>query len=258
MIVHYLIAANVCCGAAAEAGNELAWAMDAERAPTGFAAHSSGRPLQLSGEIAFGPAERGGGLIMDGRTTELVVAARADDVRGDLPARAFSVGAWVSIDMPLRWGGIVGCVRDDAEIEKGWVLGYDERRFTFGLSTISADDGDGRLTYVDAGNRGYEVGRWHHVVATYDGTVARLYVDGTLAGTSTEQSGDVLYDLDMPVVIGAYRDTNENHRHDGRVLEVELHGRALSADEVGAWYANRHELNALKPWRFRSAPVRSI
>ncbi|MHC5028961.1 MAG: metallophosphoesterase, partial [Planctomycetota bacterium] len=170
------------------------------------------------------------------------------DVRGDLPARAFSVGAWVSIDMPLRWGGIVGCVRDDAEIEKGWVLGYDERRFTFGLSTIGADDGDGRLTYVDAGNRGYEVGRWHHVVATYDGTVSRLYVDGTLAGTSTEQSGDVLYDLDMPVVIGAYRDTNENHRHDGRVLEVELHGRALSADEVGAWYANRHELHEMKPW----------
>ena len=30
-------------------------------------------------------------------------------------------------------------------IEKGWVLGYDNRHFTFGLSTVDTDDGDGMM-----------------------------------------------------------------------------------------------------------------
>jgi len=60
----------------------------------------------------------------------------------DLPARALSIEAWVSLDAGLAWGGIAGYFQDNGSFEKGWLLGYDETHFSFAVSA------SGRLTYL--------------------------------------------------------------------------------------------------------------
>lgn len=191
----------------------------------------------------FGPAEFGGGLLLNGP---------GDTWQGDptaaefLVGGAFTVTAWVSLEAGRRWGGIVGRLEDNGGFEQGWLLGYDDERFTIGISSVGADDGDGRLTYLQ-GRTPFQRGRWHHVAAVYDGTTIRLFVDGTLDGESKEQQGAVLHaDFGRPV-LGAYRDKDEHYPLDGRLGRVTIQPRALTpaalAQEArgGGWHD-------LAPW----------
>jgi len=245
-----LLAICVLCGpmpASGAAPPDRAWRLEPETKQSGFRVSRAGWPARLLGEARFGAASRGGGLVFDGATNELVVLDRLGERVADLPRRELTVGAWVSIDTPRQWGGIVGALQDNGGYEKGWVLGYDNEPFTFGLSTRGADDGDGSMTYMGA-DRPFTIGKWHHVVATYDGSACRLYVDGTPVGASADQSGEILYDPDSPLVIGAYRDRNERFRHDGRIREVGLLARALTPEQVASWHAERSGLSDLEPW----------
>jgi len=194
-------------------------------------------------EAIFAEADFGYGLVCSSKTMPMTIASKES-----LPTKEFTVSAWVSIEEPQVWGGIIGCVQDDADVEYGWVLGYNETQFTFGLSTVGADDGDGRMTYLDSANQKYEFGTWHHVVATYDGKLLRLYVDGILSNETSEQSGNILYSDSSPFVLGAYVDGNENNPLDGRLLMVALHRKAVTQIEVARMYESRKELSALPSW----------
>ncbi len=223
------------------------WRFDGHYAREGFATERGTPRARRDGEHVFSPTEFGGGVVLDDGESEFVVFDDLTKAKLFVPKKALSVEAWVSIDKPTRWGGIVSCVQDNGGYEKGWVLGYDERAFTFAVSTEGADDGDGLLTYV-TGEGAYEIGRWHHVVGTFDGATTRLYVDGELAGESEVQSGRILYDDSSPMVIGAYRDSNERHVLDGRIREVSLGATALDAEAVRARYRKGADRASLAPW----------
>ncbi len=194
-------------------------------------------------DAIFAEADFGYGLVSNSKVMPIAIGSK-----DKLPVKEFTVGAWVSIEEPRRWGGIIGCVQDDADVEYGWVLGYNETQFTFGLSTTGADDGDGLLTYLDSANQTYEFGTWHHVVATYDGKTLRLYVDGVLSNETSAQSGDILYNDSSPFVLGAYVDGNENHPLDGRLLMVSLEQHAATAAEVAHRYEERKQLSTRHSW----------
>ena len=72
---------------------------------------------------------------------------------------------------------------------------------------------------------------WHHVAYTYDGSIQQIYLDGALAG-SAAATPSIGYDT-HPLVIGADID-NETPAgfFPGRIDEVTLYSRALSATEV--------------------------
>ncbi len=74
-----------------------------------------------------------------------MVAEQLPALPSPLPTQAMSAEAWVSIDMPTTWGGFISAVQDNGEAEKGWVLGYDQDAFTFGLASEGRDDGDGQM-----------------------------------------------------------------------------------------------------------------
>ena len=194
-------------------------------------------------DAIFAKADVGFGLVCNSKVMPLSI-----DSRHILPIKDFTISAWVSIEEPRRWGGIIGCVQDDADVEYGWVLGYNETQFTFGLSTIGADDGDGLLTYLDSVDHTYEFGVWHHVVATYDGKSLRLYVDGDLSNETSEQSGNILYNESSQFVLGGYVDDNENHPLDGRLLTVSIDSEAITESEVASIYEKRKGLSSLPPW----------
>ncbi|MCK6501264.1 MAG: LamG domain-containing protein, partial [Nitrospira sp.] len=194
----------------------------------------SGRQkVRLHGEprIAnLGPAQ---GLILDGFTDWIEIATNREAATALLPKREMSVAAWVLVDETQPDGGIAGFVQDNGNYEKGWVLGFNRRAFTFSLASVSTDDGDGLLTKV-AAKSPIETGRWHYVVATYDGNQMRLYVDGKEEGSSTAQSGDILYPEQGRYALGGFIDDNEKHLLQGALQEVKIYARVMDPAEINA------------------------
>lgn len=183
----------------------------------------------------IGPLEA---TTLNGLTDWLIVADDVATIVPRLPARAMTLSAWVNLRASHKDGGIISAVLDNGPLEKGWVLGYDEEVFVFGLSTKGADDGDGRLTYL-RGKTKFEFGRWYHVAATYDGEQMRLYVNGAADAVGVEQSGDILYPSGTPLALGAYVDTNERNPLEGSIYEVKIHNVVMPPDKIRA-VAEKH------------------
>ncbi|MEE3001233.1 MAG: LamG domain-containing protein, partial [Planctomycetota bacterium] len=172
-------------------------------------------------------------LVLDGRTVKVHLG---DDPASMLPAGNFSVEATVVIDRPQQWGGIVSALQDNGASEQGWLLGFRDDRPCFALSSTGADDGDGKMTYL-VSERPFETGTLHHLLATWDGSTMRLYMDGQPVGSSDEQSGDVLYPAHAPVTLGSYEDDNEHYPMTGLLGRISIWDRALGPEEVAWWHA---------------------
>ncbi len=149
-----------------------------------------------------------------------------------LPQDALSLVAWVRVDEPTEWGGIIGCLRDNGPNEAGFILGYNRSGFYFGLATRQTQ----KLTYLTS-PIDYVRGRWYHVAGVYDGKEMRLFVNGQSVAESKQQSGRILYAPGAPFVIGRYRDDDEDFPLVGAIKEVMLCPHAVSAEEVAAHFA---------------------
>ncbi len=149
-----------------------------------------------------------------------------------LPKEAMSVVAWVRVDEPTEWAGVLGCFQDNGLAEFGFVLGANKKKFFFGLATDTAK----KLTYLES-KTDFARGKWHHVAAVYDGTQMRLFVNGQLDATSDTQSGPIRYAKAAPLTIGRYKDDDEDFPLIGALKEVALCPHALTAEQVAAHFA---------------------
>lgn len=168
---------------------------------------------------------------LDGSTNSILITD--DHNLAKLPAEAISAEAWVRVDMPLRWGGIIGAIQDNGSFERGWVLGFENSEFSFG---VAGEGGPDKLSYVRNSTE-FEPQRWYHVVGTYDGTTQNIYVNGILEGTSNEQKGPINYPPRAFFEMGAYHDQDEYFRMTGMLHEVLVYDRALTPQEIAAHYA---------------------
>lgn len=182
---------------------------------------------------------------IDGSGAFVLVSSSVEQF-GGLPQSEFTVNAWVRIDEPTSWGGILSAVSDNGDREKGWILGYDDDSFTFGISTTGADDGDGKLTYLN-GSTKFELGRWYMVSATFDGISAKLFVNGSVDAQTTQQHGQVLYESTTPIAVGAYIDSNELHPMRGRVRNIYLLNEAVHADEIESEFNRNVAISKVLP-----------
>ena len=73
-------------------------------------------------------------------------------------------------------------------------------------------------------------GEWHHVAATYDGTSASLYLDGSIVASSAF-AGDVGDSSTWR--IGAYGATPTGF-YGGTIDDVRIYDRALGADQIAS------------------------
>jgi hypothetical protein len=185
-------------------------------------------------------------LTFNGASDWLLVAPTVDAARPVLPVREFSVAAWVMVDETQNDGGILGLIQDNGDFEKGWLLGYNRRTFSFALASVGSDDGNGLLTTL-RGKTPVPLERWAHVVGTYDGKTMRLYVNGQLEGESPAQSGDVLYPATGRYAMGAYADDDELHPMDGSIYEVKVYGRVLAQAEIAEAVERNRGLLEWKP-----------
>jgi len=94
---------------------------------------------------------------------------------------------------------------------------------------------DGSSAIIDLREPFPSLGRWHYVVATWDGTTgadgAKLYVDGDLLGTDVASSTLVANTHDL------FLGGSANYRFEGLLDEVAIFGSALSAAEIRGLYS---------------------
>jgi len=149
--------------------------------------------------------------------------------------------------------------------------------FHFGLSAgkIFCAKGTGAGGYVVlVGATSMAVGAWHHVAATFDGTVMRVYLDGLLDGVRSDASpidwadlpevfppGQSNYPSPAQLFIGADKHNDlgggatipDFAFYEGDIDEVQIWNRALSQDEIDLY--RRISLTGTEPglvdyWKF--------
>ena len=211
---------------AQEPGLLAHWELSPDRSQnSGVRAVAGGVALVLSGPTRLvndpGPSR----IELGGRDERITVAPRAE--LGLLPERDITVETWVRVDRISPWGGMVGYVQDNGDFERGWLLGFTNSHFVFGLAT----DGGKRLSYLPAA-KPFETNRWYHVAGTYDGTVQRLYLNGNLVAEGRGQSGSILYPPKAAFIIGAYQDDDERYPLAGAIHEVRLYRVALGKEQL--------------------------
>ena len=146
----------------------------------------------------------------------------------------FTLEAWVYRQTSKLDTGIVGSWSGSQGGPMIWIDHINgDYRLTLG-SSLS--------TYLDSGQVA-AVGRWQHVAATYDGSTARIYLDGTLAATSTF-TGNVGDSNSWR--IGAYGSAAGGF-FQGLIDNVRIYGRALSANEVQTDMASRIQPDRTPP-----------
>ncbi len=174
------------------------------------------------------------------------VMQRGSSVRPEdrLPTRGITASAWVNMRSLVTWGGYFGFIQDNGGYEKGWMLGNIGGNPSFALSSV----GRGRLEpYLGRGSsQSMPRNRWVHIAGTYDGNTHKLYLDGVLVQTATDQSGDILYHQPTAPdpawastwwTIGRYKDINEDFRMNGKFDDVAMWDRALSQQDIQALMA---------------------
>ena len=148
-----------------------------------------------------------------------------------LPAQDITVEAWLSSDiLDGYYSGVIGCLQNNGAFERGWGLYVNDTSFGWGVST---DDHNNSLHRIWSDSIEAEK-EWHHVVGTYDGATANLYVDGQLAGTHynlAQRSGPTLYS-DAPFVLSKNEDDDDNWIFEGRLQEVRMYNYALDAATI--------------------------
>ncbi len=196
-----------------------------DQAGTNNATLAGDAPLALYGHFEA--------LVLDGEKNSVLIAA--DHKKARLPKNAIAVEAWVCVDKPSKYGGILGAVQDNGDREYGWTLGYRDNHFSFAVATKG---GKKSLNYLTA-KRPYAPGQWCHVAGTYDGTTLNIYVDGVLENSATDNEGPINYPVKAFYEMGAYHDDDEYFRMAGKLHEVRLYERALSPDEIHAHYEEK-------------------
>ena len=80
---------------------------------------------------------------------------------------------------------------------------------------------------------------WYHAVLTWDGTYARLYVNGELKDTDSTHPGDIRWSDTDGTIIGMSRPSSLQYPFNGTIDEVRIYNRALSENEIKMLYYNR-------------------
>jgi hypothetical protein len=94
---------------------------------------------------------------------------------------------------------------------------------TYGLSTTD-------LT-VNTTTAGVVNNSWNNVVATWDGTNKRIYVNGVLRATSANLTGTVTQNATGIALIGRHGNPSA-YPFNGRISNTQIYNRALSAAEI--------------------------
>ncbi len=146
------------------------------------------------------------------------------------PTTAITVAAWFKLNSNKNWNRIVERDSWVAAGKTSWLL------FTASDGTAIFGVSDTTGTQYNAVSNAVSAGTWHHVVGTYDGTLAtqnvKVYVNGSL-GPTTASTPSATFSSITALHIGNNDATNFL---DGFADDVRIWNRALTQTEVTALY----------------------
>ena len=121
-------------------------------------------------------------------------------------------------------------VAKNAQWHDSWLLeinplDFEGTRFNFRLNLYGFKCDFGSTTIVSPN-------KWYHVVATYDGSERKIYINGKL-DTSQAVHGSIA-ENDQPIIIGAYE--NASRLFKGTIDDVRIYKKALSANQIWDLY----------------------
>ncbi len=149
----------------------------------------------------------------------------------DAPAlrpEQFTLDAWVKADT-LRTNSF------DAVISHGSAVGVLDSYFLgFLFQRPIFITRHGGSSHAISGSAPVTLNEWHHIAATFDGAVKRIYLDGNEVASAEIQT-PITYES-VPVLIGQDLDFNSpaGIAFNGLIDEVEIYNRALTPVEIEA------------------------
>jgi uncharacterized repeat protein (TIGR01451 family) len=186
-------------------------------------------PATPQGNVTLVPAMVGQGFHFDGTNSYLQVADSPS-----LRPEVFTIDAWVKFDSLESLPQVLLSKFDTQNNTAGYMLyatpGEVEPVFEFMLGSASY------TFYLTAWSPEITAGVFYHVAATWDGTTARLYVNGALEAEEMPDWSGYGYDTQsLPLLIGG-GDPNYIAWLAGTLDDVEFYGRALTDMEIASIY----------------------
>jgi hypothetical protein len=104
-----------------------------------------------------------------------------------------------------------------------------------GMSYLLWELNGGRITWFAAGIEGCSfdsppASEWHHIAATFDGTMYKCYIDGELSDENDWGSVRTIPENELPVYIGGQ--VGSDGSFDGMIDEVKIYNHALSGEDI--------------------------
>ena len=235
-----LVTGGICYPAhevsASEEGLVAYWRFDENEGDTIADASGNGHDATMKGEVQRVEGRVGRGVYLNGEKGTGVVVPDADDLNC---TAAITVEAWVKPDA-LKREAQYDIVNKGSDRGPGYRLfiSWNSLRFRSG-------GGFGEDFWDVGGNLAVTPmtwGRWHHVAATYDGQVYRVYLNGVeiaSGGTLHREKENVPLDgathpitvNSKPLTIGSFSQ-GYAYVFRGAIDEVKIYSRAKSAGEV--------------------------
>lgn len=146
----------------------------------------------------------------------------------DFIGQPFSLSSWVKYsNIPAADFAVLA--KNNCGAPNGYILAVNNNIPRFYLCS-------GGSWSMISDTQTYNDNKWHHLVATYDGSgVQKLYVDGILKASATS----VVYNTPAsgaPIIIGDANGNCGGPTFTGSIDEVKIYGAALDADQITALY----------------------
>ena len=154
-------------------------------------------------------------------------------VRQQLPGKEMSLEMWILYHVNQPVGALAGAIEPSLSSDNGWLVSICGNQIDFSLKSAGKKS-SGTATVISV-LKPKPWKQWiYHVVATYDGSEMKLYVNGDLASSSREESGAILYAPDADLSVYGYFEKEPYMQLGNLVRELKLYSRALNADEIKA------------------------
>jgi RHS repeat-associated protein len=204
------------------------WPLADGQGTTAADASGLGNPGTATASVAWS-GEHGGSAVFNGSSSTTITTAHATV---DSSA-SFTVSAWVYLNDLTGFRkalGPMGSVRNPFDLR------YDNSvnrwKFTVSYADVTSTGSDS-ATSTTAG----AANTWVHLVGVQDTTTntIKLYLNGVLEGTTANTQR---FNATGPLLIGAgYTGGVKNNPWYGKVSDVQLYSRVLTATEISALYA---------------------
>lgn len=115
---------------------------------------------------------------------------------------------------------------------KGYKLQFEAPTATNDRLVLTLGDGTAQRFLIEYNSiNDLTLNQWHHVVGTYDGSTAKIYIDGELKSISHPGTHVVAHDY-APLIIGTEYTYELNTLFNGIIDNAMVYSRALSEQEI--------------------------